>query len=250
MSNFLSHIHTEIRRARLSRKGATHHPKDVPRHTHKEYSRMHRTPLPPPQKLTYPLTEALEKRRSSAGDPRIPLTLSECGNLLGHSLRVRTESWGRNYPSGGALYPIETYLISTGLEGHRPAVFHYQPTAHALECVWELPQGFDMKELVRKPESLRFSSLLVFTSVWARSSAKYGDLSYAHALLEAGHMSENMLLMGAALGLCLRPMAGFNDDLLVRLLDLDEEMEQPIHSITLGKLGTTLIKTQPEELEE
>jgi SagB-type dehydrogenase family enzyme len=132
------------------------------------------------------------------------------------------------------LYPIETYLITGALEGHGASVFHYEPTVHALERLLELPHDFDMKTLAKRPDSLRVSSLIVFTSVWARSSAKYGDLTYAHALLEAGHMSENILLVSTALGLRTRPMAGFDDALVTNILDLDEDCEQAVHSITIS----------------
>ena len=63
---------------------------------------------------------------------------------------------------------------------------------------------------------------------------KYGDFAYTHALLEAGHMSENILLVATALDLLCRPMAGFNDELIPKLLDLDPEEEQPILTIMIS----------------
>ena len=90
-----------------------------------------------------------------------------------------------------------------------------------------------IKELARHPEDLLFSSLLIFTAVWKRSSAKYGDFTYTLALLEAGHMSENVILTAGALDLRTRPMAGFDDDRILSLLDLDPEEEQPVHTITM-----------------
>jgi SagB-type dehydrogenase family enzyme len=184
------------------------------------------------------LSGTLENRHSAgdSGNPEIPTTLEEFGTLLGLSFRGRHDG-RRNYPSGGALYPIETYLVSTKMGSEIPAVFHYNPTKHALEKLWELPRNFDMKTIARRPDSLPLSTLIVFTSVWKRSSAKYGDLSYIHALLEAGHMSENVLLVGCALDLQVRPYAGFDDTLIAQLLDLDEGEEQVVHSITLCKKG-------------
>ena len=46
------------------------------------------------------------------------------------------------------------------------------------------------------------------------------SFSYTLSLLEAGHMSQNILLSATALGLHTRPMADFKDDLVVRLLYL------------------------------
>lgn len=237
MNPFLAHLHADLRTARLTRRGATHLPGDVPRGTHKTYPRFPSITLPEPQRLSTTLVEALEGRRSGReGDVNVPVTRAEVGTMLGLALRRRdAHAESRNYPSGGALFPIETYLISTAFESQSPGVYHYNPTMHALERLWDLSHDVGMKDLARKPDALDVSMLLVFTSVWQRSSAKYGDLAYLHALLEAGHMSENVLLVGCALGLSVRPYAGFSDAKIIQLLDLNEEEEQPVHTVTICK---------------
>lgn len=206
---------------------------------------MRQVPLPEPNDISPTLKAVLTKRFSATGgDPSQALLLQEAGTLLGLSLRERANRT-RNYPSGGALYPVETYLISTAMEGHAPGIFHYNPTTHALEQLCDLRPDFDIKSIASHPESLPVSTMVVFTAVWQRSSAKYGDLAYLHALIEAGHMSENILLVGTALGLQVRPYAGFNDDGIIELLDLNQENEQPIHSITLCKGKPVTKVTEP-----
>jgi SagB-type dehydrogenase family enzyme len=232
---FLSHLHADIRRTRLTRRGATHHPNDVPLGLHKEYERMERIQLPEPETLVFTLQEAILRRHSAMNaQGGVSLNMNDLGTLFG-GLRRHTGGTRRTYPSGGGLYPVETYVIATLIDGTTPGIFHYHPTAHALERLWGLPAEFDLKKMVPNPDYLNPSMLIVFTSVWKRSSAKYGDLSYQHALLEAGHMSENILLLATALNLQTRPYAGFNDDEIIRLLDIDEELEQPVHSITVSK---------------
>lgn len=197
---------------------------------------MQKVALPPPNPILAPFGEVIHTRTSYRNcthgqDAAIPIeTLS---TLLGSALKKRAEASNRNYPSGGALYPVETYLITEALDGFGPTVFHYNPTHHELETLWPLSSRLTLKDLARKPDDLHFSSLIVFTSVWKRSSAKYGDLAYTHALLEAGHMSENILLTATALNLLTRPMAGFSDEKIIEILDLDPEEEQPIHTIVL-----------------
>jgi SagB-type dehydrogenase family enzyme len=234
MSFFLSDLHKDLRGTRLTRRGATHKPDEVPTGLHKTYPRMARLVLPTPKKIETTLAEVLEKRRSyQDGTDISKLSLVDCGALFGLALGRKNPSSRRNYPSAGALYPIETYLISSTLEHSEPAVFHYDPTGHALEKLWSLPDDVSLKDLAKKPDDLLFSSLIVFTAVWERSSAKYGDLAYQHALLEAGHMSENILLVATALGMSTRPMAGFDDDLVASVLDLDVADEQPVHSVVM-----------------
>jgi SagB-type dehydrogenase family enzyme len=137
------------------------------------------------------------------------------------------------YPSGGALYPIETYLIATNIENTPMHALHYNPTTHVLEVLWKLEQEFKMTDVVPGADTIPVSALIVFTAVWERSSAKYGELAYQHALIEAGHMSENVLLVSTALGLETRPMAGYDDDAIARALDLDASYEQVVHTITV-----------------
>ncbi len=72
---------------------------------------------------------------------------------------------------------------------------------------------------------------MVFTSVWGRSTPKYGEHAYSLALLEAGHMSQNALLVAHALGISARPLGGYFDDELTALLDIEPDREQPVHVI-------------------
>jgi len=233
MNSFILRIHEEIRAALRTRRGATHHPKDVLRFSHKRYPRMPQHPLPAPAPLAMTLDAALAARHSSDhGDASTSYTRAEMGSLLGHALGARGDKH-RNYPSGGALYPVETYVITDRFDDAVPSVFHYDPTAHALEELFPLPADFDLKDLIPHAEP-PLSALIVFTAVWERSSAKYGDLAYSHGMLEAGHMSENVLLVAAALNLEARPIAGFDDALITKLLDLGFG-EQPVHTILLSK---------------
>ncbi len=235
MSNFLPHVHAEIRRALHTRRGSVHGQKEYPEGTHKAYPRMEQIALPAPAPTGLTLDDVLRTRGSRRTSiPGEMLTLAELGTLLGHALGKR-EGKSRNYPSGGRLYPIETYLLSTGIEDNDAGVFHYNPSLHTLERLWSLPRDLDFKTLIPKPVGMHFSAVVVFTAVWKRSSAKYGDLTYSHGLLEAGHMSENVLLVAESLTLNACPMAGFNDALIQTLLDIDPESEQPVHTIALSK---------------
>lgn len=232
--SFLTALHAQLRNARLTRRGATHKPEDVPRGAHKSYERMPTIVLPMPKQIPESLASVLERRSSSfTGDATRALPIETLGTLFGLSLSRRPEGFHRMYPSGGALYPVETYLIATNVENAPMHVFHYNPTTHALEVLWKLEQQFMMTNIVPGSDTMPASALIVFTAVWERSSAKYGELAYQHSLIEVGHMSENVLLVSTALGLETRPMAGYNDDAVARALDLDASDEQVIHTITV-----------------
>ncbi len=235
MSSFIPHLHSDLRTARETRRGATATPESVPRGVHKTYPRMEQIKLPSPEKLSLSLTEALEQRTSHLGVGKSGvLSMDILSTLLGNALKKRDSSLHRNYPSGGGLYPIETYIITNTLNESIPSVFHYNPTLHVLEKLWAIPEEIPLKELIVQKDIPPFSTIIIFTSVWKRSSAKYGDFTYMLALLEAGHMSENLLLVSTALGLHSRPVAGFDDSMINKLLDLDPLLEQPIYSVIIS----------------
>src|SRR5665213_2882020 len=110
MTSFISHLHTDLRQVRLTKRGSTHDAKDVPQGLHKEYPRMEHIVLPAPSPLDAGISEILERRFSyHKGNENTELSVTDCGTLLGTALKRRSLSNSRNYPSGGALYPIETY---------------------------------------------------------------------------------------------------------------------------------------------
>ena len=78
------------------------------------------------------------------------------------------------------------------------------------------------------------SLALIFSAVWERSACKYGDFAYNLALLEAGHMAQNIALGATALGLGARPIGGFNDSVVHQILDIDGESEQAVYTILLN----------------
>ena len=196
---------------------------------------MPRVTLPDPTSTSASLESVLQDRSSfdrSASDRAF--SKDEMGTLLGLALGARKKKWSRNYPSAGALFPIETYVIGNVLEDADSEVFHYHPTAHALEHLWPLPGNFDMARMIRSSVTPLSSTLIIFTSVWERSAKKYGDFAYSHALLEAGHMAQNILLVATAIGAQCRPVAGCEDSYVAELLDLDPEAEQFVYGILLS----------------
>lgn len=236
---FISRFHADIRAARITRRGAHVHGSEPSRGTSKEYRRFPLITLPEPSALRMPLSEALHKRHSftvCASDA--PPTKEAWGTLFGNALRERPNSVSRNYPSGGGLFPIETYVLGHALEEHGPAVFHYQPRRHALEMLWNLPADFSIRDIVKNPEVPLAPLLLVFSAIWERSSVKYGDFAYYLSMLEAGHMAQNISLVAEAMCMGTRSLGGFDDELTRNLLDLDEEHEQPVYAMFLCPANT------------
>jgi SagB-type dehydrogenase family enzyme len=239
MTSFLPNLHSKLRHAQ----GDGLYPlRDIPIGQHKTYPRMKQLVLPTPLELLNPLSKVLNKRRSFDSCEDGALTVQEWSTLLGAALGKHGNSEKRNYPSGGGLYPIETYLVVHKFaDTEESGVFHYNPTAHTLEHLWELPADFDIEKLILNGKDFPSASIIIFTSVWKRSSIKYGDFTYQLALLEAGHMSENVLLTATAINVGARPLAGFDDGLMAGLLDINEKLEQGVLAIAVGQEKVTII---------
>ena len=166
-------------------------------------------------------------------DETITIAKDEIGTLLHHAIRER-ENGRRPYPSGGALYPIETYLIARGIAGIPDGAHHYHPRAHAFEYLWSVPES---SHILRPGSgSLVESSpaIIVLTALWNRNYGKYSDFAYYLGLIESGHAAQNILLSAAALKIPARPIAGFDDAGITKLLDLDQHTEQPVYVISIG----------------
>ncbi len=63
---------------------------------------------------------------------------------------------------------------------------------------------------------------------------KYGDRGYPFALLEAGHMAQNLILVGNRLGLRSCPIGGFWERKVEDLFHLVTPEEAPIYSLVIG----------------
>lgn len=229
--SFISRLHASLRLSRIVREDASGMP---PSDVRKQYPRFESLALPAPRPIDTALSEALRRRRSfSTSVSDRALGPEEWSNLLGNSLSVEEGARRRAYPSGGARYPIETYAIGTVLDASVREIAHYDPQRHAFERLWTIPASAPMKRIFRGTVTPLSETALVFTAIWERSESKYGRFAYDLALLEAGHMAQNVLLAATALGIGARPVAGFDDTTMETILDLDSEREQAIYAVML-----------------
>lgn len=190
--------------------------------------------LPQPVPPEMSLWSALEARRSSRAFAAIPLRLATLATLL-HAAYGGTAPARRTVPSGGALYPLELYVAAIRVDGLPSSISHFDPESHALEMVREGDVTTDLEATSAAPGVLDGAAALVLVSaVFWRSRFKYGLRGYRFALLEAGHLVQNVALAATALGVAALPLGGFYDDRLEELLGLDGVDESVVYAIVLG----------------
>jgi SagB-type dehydrogenase family enzyme len=74
----------------------------------------------------------------------------------------------------------------------------------------------------------------VLTAQWEKTLTRYDDFGLELALMEAGHIGQNLVLAAAASDIGISSLADFKDEPLMELLDLDPFAEQIVYTFTLG----------------
>ena len=194
--------------------------------------------LPPAQPLEQPLASALATRRSSHELDGAPLGLRTLATLLDAGYGS-SRSGRRAVPSGGALYPLELYPVLVRVDDAPPGVFHFDPLRRVLEMLRTEDVQRELDDVSTLPGLVRDATAVVFlTSVFWRTRFKYGLRGYRFALLEAGHVVQNVLLAAAALRVPALPLGGFYDARAEQLLGVDGVDESVVYAVVLGGVAT------------
>ncbi len=177
------------------------------------------------------------------------VTFSEVSTLLEYAVGINrdvSDSVGshqnlnkafRTYPSAGALFPIEIYiLVRHESNGLRPGLYHYNVKMHILELLLEKSLSRDdCKKYFLDGWEAEAGIFVFMTAVFARTQSKYGDRGYRHILLEAGHIGQNFSLVSELLGLGCCASGGTNDGAIETLLDIDGVTESIVYTLVIGR---------------
>ncbi len=196
--------------------------------------------LPKPAPLHAELTDVLATRRSAAGFGSGELPMDVLAGLLVHSFGT-TDVGGRPRrptPSGGALYPIDLFVVAERVHGLASGMYHYDPYRNGLTPA----RGVDFEELCQAtfhPELARdCAAMIVLGATFWRSRFKYGQRGLRFCLMDAGHLMQSLLLLGAGYSLSVRPIGGFIDDELASGMDFDGVNEAPLYLMLVGPMDT------------
>ena len=184
------------------------------------------------------LIEALKKRSSLRHYSGKPLTLGELAFLLWASTGIRQNQEVREFrvaPSAGALYPIETYLIITKVEGLTAGIYHYNIASHTLELISEGNFAEKLAHAALEQKMCRIAPVVfVWTAVFERSKWKYKQRAYRYIYLDAGHIAQNLALSATSIGLGSCQIGAIFDDEINKLLAIDGIEESAIYLSVVG----------------
>ena len=195
-----------------------------------------------------PLTAVLERRRSIREHGARPVTRAELSELLYRAVGRRQvvfpgrgEGEARPYPSGGAIYETEVYVIITRCEGLQEGLYHYQAGAHALCRV--AGRTRDVEQLLDNARSCAILKappqvMLVLTARFARMAWKYETMAYAAMLKHVGVIFQTLYLVATAMGLAPCGLGGGSAETFARASGLDPFVE--------GSVGEFILGTRPD----
>jgi len=146
----------------------------------------------------------------------------------------------------GALYHVEIYLVTGGIEGLDAGVYHYDPRLHVLD---RLRSGDFRAQLVDatggEANAAGAGSFLALTTTYWRNAWKYRARAYRHAFWDSGTMLANLFAIGAAGGIPMHLVLGFADDEVHRLLDVDADRESAVALVAIADAGRQAAEPAP-----
>lgn len=193
----------------------------------KDYPDARRTALPEPESApTRSLDAVLRGYQPAPALARRPISLARLTRLLEAANGVTGRGPGgirlRAAPSAGALYAGEIYVVAEHVEGLAPGVYYYAPLSRELALLREGPHLATVTGALEEPGRAHEAAVAVLvTSVFPRYRHRYANRGYRYALVDAGHIGQNLRLATASAGLADASPLRFHDARLNGLLEID-----------------------------
>lgn len=209
----------------------------------KTYPRLDQTPLIV-EDINSKIKELILKRRSiRVYSLKNLISLKELSSLLYYAAGITHPDKDlnrsrRTYPSGGARYTLEIYPLVLNAKDIERGLYHYNVKDNTLEL---LEKGDFRKWFTKNiggtyaPQKNPGIALLI-TTVLDRARIKYGERAYRLALLEAGHMAQNICLFSSEFNVGVCPVAGFVEKHFEKFLDINAQNEYMVHMLIMGKI--------------
>ena len=187
------------------------------------------------------LLEAIRDRRSARVYTQEEMTVEQLAFLLWATqgvkgLRGKSYATLRTVPCGGARHEFETYLLVKNVTGLAAGIYHYLPLEHALEFLGAVENMDTAITAAMSGQSWCAKANVVF--LWSmvpyRAEWRYGIYAHRIALIDAGHVGQNLYLACTGLGLGTCGIGAFDDAVCTELLGLDGGEEYIVYSAPVG----------------
>ncbi len=211
----------------------------------KSYPGAERITLPSPRALNASVGETLLQRRSRRDYTGAAIDQEQLATLLHYACGVTGSLAGygyrhlplRTFPSSGGLQAPEVYLSIQAVTDIAPGLYHYHPIDNVLESMRPGQHGSMLAALsFQQPYLATASVVFLITGCFERMRWKYGQRAYKYMCMDVGYLGQNLYLVAEAMGLGACAIAGFVDDAMEQLLEIDGRNEMILFLTTVGAL--------------
>lgn len=192
-----------------------------------------------------PFTAVFERRRSLRNHSSVPLTAEELGHFLFRAARIRDcirgeayEFTSRPYPSGGALYELELYVLVNQCAGLEPSLYWYDVQTHSLELVSiPTPETDELSRAAGRSAGTENipQVLIVLSARFGRVFWKYESMGYALILKNVGALYQSLYLVATAMGLAPCALGGGDSQVFCRAAGKSFWEESSVGEFILGR---------------
>ncbi len=236
-------IHAETGNTRFGSLGIRLRSLRDPLSAFKPYADSKRVGLPPPVEIssTMSLASSVRGYEPTSGFRKDAVSLAALSWLLqltngvtGRMAAGERDLRLRAAPSAGALYSGEVYVVAERVLGLNPGVYYYAVLEHALVA---LRSGSFMGRVgaaLEAPAGVSSApAAVLLTNIFRRYRHRYANRGYRFALIDSGHIGENLRLASRSSGFGEMCALRFHDDALNELLGVDgrEESVCAVHAI-------------------
>ncbi|MGB3082560.1 MAG: SagB/ThcOx family dehydrogenase [Candidatus Omnitrophota bacterium] len=173
--------------------------------------------------------------RSFTGDP---LTLQDVSQLLWSAGGTTVDGVSgptRAYPSAGATYPLEIYLVAGNVKGLEAGVYRYNWRENSITLI---KKGDFRNELTRAAMGqgmVRQAPVtIVITALFERTTRRYGDRGFQrYVSMDAGHLGQNVHLQAQGMGLGTVMIGAFVDREVAKVIGAGKDI--PVYMMPVGR---------------
>ncbi len=194
--------------------------------------------LPQPKtEGTISVEQVVAQRRTVRAYSSQAIAQDQLSQLLWSAQGITGSSgYKRAAPSAGALYPMDVYAVvgRDGVARMEAGVYHYEPKGHRLTPI----TGQDLRNQVARASLSQMWMAqapinLVISAEYSRATGKYGRRGVRYALIEAGHIGQNLFLQAEALGLKAGIVGAYHDEQLIEIMKIPRSHE-PLLIMPIG----------------
>ncbi len=203
--------------------------------------------------LNNDILSVINNRKSSRVYTQETMTLLQLSYLLWTTQGVK-EIRGRSYatlrtvPCGGARHEFECYMIIQNVEGLEDGSYHYLPMEHRIELLAtkaeiEEKYGKSLRDIVSETLNnqvwaAKANIIFYYSMVAYRAEWRYGIRAHRVALIDAGHITENLYIACSAANIGTCAIGALNGALCDPLFELDGEEEFAFYAAPVGTISS------------